>query len=147
MERDHFKERLPKVNRAGVANWFLMAIRSGRSDPKSTTDSVLNSCLGRSRHPAQLVSSLIEKYRDEAEAYAAILVEQEKLSKNKRHAERGRRNRMRKELPTAKQTYVILKACQVAPLNRVDAHDHISQLKTDSPTVNLGRLFAGDEND
>ena len=147
MERDHFKERLPQQNRAGVANWFLMAIRSGLSEPRAVVESVSNGCLGRYRHPAPLVLTLIDQYPDEAEAYAAILMEQENLPKQKRHAERGRRNRMRKEAPTAKQTYAIQKYGQGIPANRVEAHDQINQLKTGSPLADIGMLFAGDEND
>ena len=147
MERDHFKERLPKKNRAGVANWFLLAIRSGISEPKAVVKNVSRSCLGRYRHPAPLVLDLIDQHPDEAEAYAAILMEQENLPKQKRHAECGRRNRMRKEAPTAKQTYAIQKSGQAAPANRVEAHDQISRLKRESSLADIGKLFSGDEHD
>ena len=145
MERDHFKERLPKNNRAGVANWFLMAIRSGLSDPKAVVEWVSNSCRGRHYHPAPLVLILIDQYPDEAAAYAAILMEQENLPKHKRHAERGRRNRMRKEAATAKQISAIQKFGQGIPANRIEAHDQISQLKTNSSLADIGKLFISDE--
>jgi hypothetical protein len=148
MERDHFKQRLPVKNRAGLANWFLYPIRAGIDEPQIIVDRVLEHCQEKMRwHPAPLIANLIVSYRHEAEAYAALLIEQEKLSIPNRRSERGRRNRMRKEPPTAKQTYVIQKAGQVTPANRADAHDQISQLRMDSPIANLGRLFGGDEND
>lgn len=147
MERDHFKERLPVKNRAGVANWFLSPIRSGLSDPKAIADRVLNDCLNRHCYPASLVTSLIFQYRDEAEAYAALLVEQESLPKFERRAERGRRNRMRKNSPTPNQSYVISRAGSGIPLNRVDAHDQISQIKNSMSLAEAAMAFVSNDDE
>ena len=149
MERDHFKQRLAVKNRAGVANWFLSEIRQGATSPRDITARVLNHCLGsRSRwHPALLVAKLIIDHPDEAEQYAEVLMEQEGLSKKDRVAERGRRNRMRKNAPTTAQNRVIQRAGGLSPINRLDAHDQISARLANSALARAAVAFVGDDDD
>jgi hypothetical protein len=127
-ERDAFKQRVPKHWRGTVANWFLMVIRTGVSDPYEIVTQV-----SQQRHGSYalrpLVSALVRNYPDEAYAYAEYLAEFEGKSKLERRKKKKWRYSIRDKQPTLQQVQILSSSfSSFSPNNRLHAHDVIEAL-------------------